>query len=341
MPVDQISRLLLRWYDANARQLPWRQPPASPRRPDPYAVWLSEIMLQQTGVVAAAPYWQRFLTLWPDVAALAAADEAQVMQEWAGLGYYARARNLLATAQIVARSGGFPESAQALRALPGIGPYTAAAIAAIAFGEQVLMVDTNVVRVGARLFAIDAPPPRMRALIDAALSPHVPPDRPGDFGQALMDLGATICTPRAPACPQCPLASQCLAHQQGNPERLPQRAARTPRPLRHGTAWWIEHDKHVALVRRPPTGLLGGMLALPGTPWGSAADTRPPFPARWRTGPAITHIFTHFELRLALLSARVGERPHFGPPLIWTPVDALAGLPTLYARAASALSEPA
>ena len=341
MPVDRISRLLLRWYDMNARQLPWRLPPGSPHRPDPYAIWLSEIMLQQTGVVAVAPYWQRFLALWPDVAALAAADEAQVMREWAGLGYYARARHLLMTARIIARDGAFPESAQALRALPGIGPYTAAAIAAIAFGERVLMVDTNVVRVGARLFAIDAPPARTRPLVEAALFPHVPADRPGDFGQALMDVGATLCTPRTPACPRCPIASHCLAHRHHHPERLPQPPPRKQRPLRHGTAWWIEHEGHVALVRRAPEGLLGGMLALPGTAWGGTADTSPPFPAAWRTGPTITHIFTHFELRLSLLSTRLNHRPHLGQPLIWTPIGELAGLPTLYARAASALSEPA
>jgi A/G-specific adenine glycosylase len=341
MPVDCISGPLLRWYDGNARALPWRHPPGCPDTPDPYRIWLAEIMLQQTTVAVAGPYWQRFLARWPTVAALAAADDTDVMREWAGLGYYARARNLLAAARAVAAMGGFPETEVGLRALPGVGPYTAAAVAAIAFGERATVVDGNIERVVSRLAAIATPLPGAKPAIATALAPHVPADRPGDFAQALMDLGATICTPRSPRCLLCPLRPACHANAAGTPEAFPVKTPKAARPLKQGLAWWIEHSGDIALVRRPPRGLLGGMLALPGTTWrvGQAPET--PFDADWQVLPdPVVHGFTHFELHLGIACARLDRRPAEidGSPLIWTPRSTVptAGLPTLFARAAQA-----
>lgn len=344
MAVDRFSGLLLGWYDRHARTLPWRLAPGSATRPDPYAVWLCEIMAQQTTVVAVERYWRRFLHLWPTVEALAAADDADVMREWAGLGYYARARNLLAAARTVAALGGFPQTQAGLRALPGVGPYTAAAIAAIAFGERAAAIDANVERVVARMFAISTPLPAGRAEIAAALSPHVPADRPGDFAQGLMDLGATICTPRNPRCLLCPMQPLCAGHAGGAPEQYPARPAKKARPVKRGTAWLIVHGSEVALVRRPPRGLLGGMLALPGTGWSESEATAYPFEADWRhAAEPVRHIFTHFELRLDVASAPAPCRLNSlqGEPLLWTPREALAGagLPTLYARAVTLAPE--
>ncbi len=329
---------LLAWYDAGARTLPWRAPPGAPP-PDPYRVWLSEIMLQQTTVAAAGPYFDRFLSLWPTVEALAAADEAEVMREWAGLGYYARARNLCGAARAVAASGGFPTTSAALRALPGVGPYTAAAIAAIAFGEPAVVIDANIERVTSRLFALSDALPAGRPVLEAALRPLVPAGRPGDFAQALMDLGATICTPRAPRCLLCPLTADCRARAAGLPEGFPVKAAKRPRPLKRGTAWWIAHRGDVALVRRPPRGLLGGMLALPSSAWAVDAGPSFPFAADWQLAPEpVRHGFTHFELELNIAIAHAPERLNgiAGDALIWTPREAVAsaGLPTLFARAA-------
>ncbi|MGQ5701350.1 A/G-specific adenine glycosylase [Sandaracinobacteroides sp. A072] len=337
MPVDSISRPLLDWYDHSARALPWRSPPGS-APPDPYHVWLSEIMLQQTTVAAAAPYFQRFLDRWPSIEALAAADDEEVMRAWAGLGYYARARNLLAAARIVAARGGFPQTESALRALPGIGAYTAAAIAAIAFGEPATVIDANIERVASRLFAIHTPLPAARTAIAEALSAHVPAERPGDFAQAMMDLGASICTPRAPRCLACPLRKACTAHACGTPEAFPVKPPKKPRPLKLGTAWWIEHDGSIALVRRPPRGLLGGMPALPGTGWAETEDDSLPFGGQWhRLDTRVRHVFTHFELRLTLATTSVAERlPELaGQQLRWVPRSRILdeGLPTLYARA--------
>ena len=344
MPVDSLSRDLLHWYDGNARALPWRHPPGCTQTPDPYRVWLAEIMLQQTTVAAAGPYWERFLARWPTVEALAAADDAEVMREWAGLGYYARARNLLAAARIVAQSGTFPANEVTLRALPGVGAYTAAAIAAIAFGEQATVVDANIERLATRLFAIATPLPAAKAQIRAALTSHVPADRPGDFAQAMMDLGATICTPRSPRCLACPLRAQCTGQRQSNPQAYPVKAAKRDRPVKQGMAWWIEHGGAVALVRRPPRGLLGGMTALPGTDWATDQAFHTPFAADWAVmDDAVSHGFTHFELRLSIARTtiadpldRIGDQA-----IIWTSLDALpqAGLPTLYTRAARAVLE--
>lgn len=333
-----LADQLLHWYDGHARTLPWRQPPGSGQRSDPYGVWLAEVMLQQTTVATAAPYWQRFLSRWPTVQSLAAADEADVLREWAGLGYYARARNLLMAARLVAEAGRFPDSEPGWRALPGIGPYTAAAIAAIALGKPTVALDGNVERVSARLFAVDAPLPAARETLRERLRPHVPARRPGDFAQALMDLGATVCTPRAPRCPACPVRAACAAGSAGIAEAYPVKPARRARPVRHGVAWWIEHQSCVALVRRPAKGLLGGMPTLPGTDWQAEPGCHHPFEADWvREVATIVHGFTHFELRLSIDRADVPARfSHIGDqPLDWTPLDRLAeaGLPTLYARA--------
>jgi len=341
MPVDSISRDLLRWYDGNARALPWRHPPGCPETPDPYRVWLAEIMLQQTTVAAAGPYWLGFLARWPTVRTLAQAEDSEVMREWAGLGYYARARNLLAAARAVAASGAFPSTESALRQLPGVGAYTAAAIAAIAFGETATVVDANIERVVSRLFAIATPLPSAKPQITATLTPHVPTDRPGDFAQALMDLGATICTPRSPHCLACPLRQHCTAHAAGNPEAYPVKFAKRPRPTRQGMAWWIEQGGAVALIRRPPRGLLGGMPALPGTGWAVNQPFHLPFEADWRILPEpVSHGFTHFELRLSLACATVPQRLDQidGHPIDWTSRRDIAtiGLPTLYVRAAQA-----
>jgi A/G-specific adenine glycosylase len=338
--MPQPSRQLLDWYDAGARALPWRVPPGATVRADPYRVWLSEIMLQQTTVAAAGAYFSRFLDLWPTVEALASADEADVMREWAGLGYYARARNLCAAARLVAAAGGFPETSAGLRALPGVGPYTAAAIAAIAFGEAAVVIDANIERVTSRLFALPDALPAGRPGLEAALRPLVPADRPGDFAQALMDLGATICTPRSPRCLACPVRTQCRAHASGTAEAFPVKAPRRPRPLKHGTAWWVEHRGDVALVRRAPRGLLGGMIALPSSGWSLQAETEFPFEGPWRLLPQpVRHGFTHFELelRVAMLQAPARLNSLAGLDILWTPRDAVAraGLPTLFARAAA------
>jgi A/G-specific adenine glycosylase len=307
---------LLRWYDRHRRTMPWRA--ASGHTADPYHVWLSEIMLQQTTVAAVIPYFRRFLTQFPTVDALAAAPSDDVMAAWAGLGYYARARNLHACARQVAAQGGFPRDVDGLLALPGIGSYTAAAIASIAFGCPVVPVDGNVERVSARVFAIGAPLPGARRQVAAAAERlGADPDaraRPADFTQALFDLGATVCTPRNPACALCPWMAACRGRAAGGPERLPVKAPKRARPVRYGASFWLEDGGgQVLLRRRPPTGLLGGMLELPGTawrdrPWTEAeAVEQAPQPAAWRHAGTATHGFTHFELRLDVLAAQVGS----------------------------------
>ena len=267
MTANAATRLLQHYVD-NFRRLPWRSPPGSPP-PDPYRVWLSEVMLQQTTVAAVTPRFERFVARWPTVEALAAADDSDVLGEWAGLGYYARARNLIACAREVARRGRIPDVRRGLRKLPGIGGYTSAAIAAIAFGEKAAAVDTNVERVIARLNALRKP---ARTEVEALVLAMMPPRRAGDFTQAMMDLGATICRPKAPRCGQCPLRPNCAAYATGDPEAFPAAKRRAVRPIKYGTAWWIERDGHVWLVRRPPKGMLGGMAALPGTDWTSRAS---------------------------------------------------------------------
>lgn len=308
---------LLAWYDRAARPLPWRVPPGDGRRPDPYRIWLSEVMLQQTTVAAVRGYFERFVARWPTVQALAAADDADVMAEWAGLGYYARARNLLACARAVSAAGGvFPEDEDALRALPGIGTYTAAAIAAIAFDRPAVVMDGNVERVMARRFAVGTPLPEAKAALKVHAARLTPDARPGDYAQAVMDLGATICTPRAPACGICPWVLPCEARRAGIAAELPRKAEKAAKPVRRGLAYLaLRPDGAVLAETRPPEGLLGGMLGLPGGGWSEAAVVAaPPFAADWRDlGVEVRHTFTHFHLRLGLAGVRVADG--FVPPV--------------------------
>lgn len=333
---DRVSAALLAWYDRHARAFPWRAPPGSPP-PEPYRVWLSEIMLQQTTTAHAAPYYEKFLARWPSVEALAAAPEEAVMAEWAGLGYYSRARNAIACARAVAERGGFPDSEEELRELPGLGAYTAAAVAAIAFDRRAVVVDANVERVVARLFAIDEPLPGARAAIRAAAGEITPVARSGDFAQAMMDLGATVCTSRDPKCLLCPLARECCAFAQGRQAELPVKAPKKARPTRQGTAFWIERDGHVWLVTRPAKGLLGGMRALPDDRWTARRDGHgdAPVPGAWRAGGVVRHTFTHFDLELGL-AIYAGDEMGALDGGEWWPLADLeaAGLPTLFAKAA-------
>jgi A/G-specific adenine glycosylase len=333
MTVD-ASNALLRWYVVDKRLLPWRV--HGEERPDPYRVWLSEIMLQQTTVAAVRPYFEKFTARWPSVEELAAAGEAEVMSAWAGLGYYARARNLVACARAVAASGGaFPGDEAELRKLPGIGRYTAAAIAAIAFGRRAVVVDSNVERVVARLFAVKRELPAAREEVYALAGSISPKEQCGDFAQAMMDLGATICTPRDPSCRICPLAQLCAARVEGDPQRYPFKSARRRRPEKQGNAFWLQHDGHVLLVRRPAKGLLGGMMALPTGAWGQdvAPEEGAPAAADWQEAGAVDHVFTHFALNMRLYCAEAERRDAEGD---WWPVDRLseAGLPTLFVKLA-------
>jgi A/G-specific adenine glycosylase len=299
-------------------------------------VWLSEIMLQQTTVAAVAPRYASFLNRWPTLHALAQAPEQEVMAEWAGLGYYRRASALIACARQLASSGGFPVDEDALRQLPGVGSYTAAAIAAIAFGQRAVVIDANVERIVARLGAMDEPLAKARRAIHVAVDRLTPERRAGDFAQAMMDLGATICTPRAPRCPVCPLRQGCVAAAGGAPERYPVKAPRSERPLRKGRAYFIDRGDAVWLVRRVAGGMLGGMRALPDDGWGARQDGhgRAPVVGSWRQAGRVDHAFTHFRLELEVLSCRAD---HGGTGAgEWWPLDRLsaAGLPTVFARAA-------
>ncbi len=329
-----IAPVLLDWYDRHARVLPWRVPPHSGLRADPYRIWLSEVMLQQTTVAAVKAYFLRFTTLWPDVGALASAPDAQVMAEWAGLGYYARARNLLACARAVVANGGFPDTRAGLMELPGIGPYTAAAISAIAFDQPETVVDGNVERVMARLFDEHTPLPAAKPLLTAHAARLTPQMRPGDYAQAVMDLGATICTPRAPACGICPLRDPCLARQRGTAAQLPAKTRKAAKPVRLGLVYLARRvDGAWLLERRPPSGLLGGMLGWPGSDWTEDAPTdTPPIPAEWHALNAeVRHTFTHFHLRLAMRVAHVPmtSAGAFVPAQDFTP----RALPTLMRKA--------
>ncbi len=329
LAADFAARLLA-WYDRAARVLPWRIAPHSCAVPDPYRIWLAEVMLQQTTVAAVAGYFARFTERWPTVGDLAAADDADVMAAWAGLGYYARARNLLACARAVVHhhGGRFPDSEAELRTLPGIGDYTAASVAAIAFGRAAVVVDANIERVIARHRSIETPLPLAKRAIRAALAPLVPDDRPGDFAQGLMDLGATICTPRRPACAICPLAADCVARGRPDTERLPVKPPKKVKPHRHGIAYWVERDDQLWLVKRPDKGMLGGMRALPGGEW---TDELPA-----ESGIArVDHGFTHFDLTLMLVRRKAPpEMPGAAAEGEWWPISRLdaAGLPTLYRK---------
>ena len=314
---DERAQKLLAWYDLNRRVLPWRAAPGEGS--DPYAVWLSEIMLQQTTVAAVVDYYRKFLERWPEVTALAAAPTEQVMQAWAGLGYYSRARNLHACAQkVVALHGGcFPSSETELRALPGIGPYTAAAVASIAFGRRAIVIDGNIERVASRLLALETPLPAGKVAIAALVEILTPQKRAGDFAQAGMDLGATLCTPRSPDCGRCPLQADCAAHAQGNPESYPRKPRKKPRPQRRGAAYYLRRQDGAVLARtRPPRGLLGGMVEFCGSDW--RADRAEDWAARhadksapllgvdWSMAGEINHVFTHFALNLTVF---VGVAP--------------------------------
>ena len=339
---SQISKPLLAWYDVHRRDLPWRAPPGTV--PDPYHVWLSEIMLQQTTVATVGPYYGDFLARWPNIEKLAAALLDDVLHAWQGLGYYSRARNLHRCARQIFtdHDGRFPETEATLRSLPGIGPYTAAAIAAIAFGAKATPVDGNIERVMARLFAVTEPLPGAKKAIKARAEDQTPALRAGDYAQALMDLGATVCKPRGPVCADCPLAEKCRAYANGDVERYPVRPPKKKRPTRYGTVFWAERDDGAVLVRRrDEKGLLGGMMEFPSTPWleteacDEAFDDAAPFAADWSpvTG-TVVHVFTHFRLELGVVRAAVKDAA--GGNRLWCHPDNFGdlALPTVMKKVA-------
>jgi A/G-specific adenine glycosylase len=343
-PQDFPVKDLIAWYRRHARDLPWRSMrPGAP--PDPYRTWLSEVMLQQTTVAAVAPRFERFLRRWPTVTGLAAAPLDEVLSEWAGLGYYARARNLHKAAVVVARDCGgvFPDTEERLRALPGVGAYTAAAIAAIAFDRRAVVVDGNVERVMARWFAIETPFPAGKEAARVSAAAVWPDLGSGDFAQALMDLGAGICGPRAPSCEACPISKGCAAMAAGAPERYPRRAPKSERPTRRGAAFALfDGEGRVLAERRPERGLLGGMTGLPGTEWASAELSDPlraaPAPARWSRAGAVTHAFTHFRLELEVFTADAAPATALPNNAFWTDAPTVR-MPTVMRKALDAALE--
>jgi len=332
-PVDlpAFRAALLDWYDAHGRTLAWRASPGA-AAPDPYRVWLSEVMLQQTTTPHATPYFQSFTALWPTLGDLAAAEDSDVMAAWAGLGYYARARNLLACARAVANDHGgvFPDTEAGLLALPGVGAYTAAAVAAIAFGRAANVVDGNVERVMARLFAVGTSLPAAKPELRRLAGSLIADDRPGDWAQALMDLGATVCRPGRPLCERCPLSRWCAGYRSGAPERYPLKTKKAGRPNRSGTTWVLrDATGRVALVRRADKGLLGGMTGLPTSDWAvDAPAATPPVVADWCDAGSVEHVFTHFSLTLSVRTATgTGD-------FLWTDADeAMRSLPTVFRKA--------
>ncbi|HEY1723511.1 MAG TPA: A/G-specific adenine glycosylase [Magnetospirillaceae bacterium] len=328
-PPAELARRLLAWYDRHARRLPWRSLPGA--YADPYRVWLSEIMLQQTTVAAVEPYFHAFIARWPTVEALAAAPLDDVLAAWAGLGYYARARNLHACAKALVSLGQFPDTEEALLELPGVGAYTAAAVAAIAFNRKAVVVDGNVLRVMARLFAVEDPLPGAKPLLTAHAATLTPDQRAGDYAQAVMDLGATICTPKSPACGICPWRDDCDGRRLGLVPQLPARSPKAARPMRRGVAFWVQRqDGAVLLRRRPDKGLLGGMMEIPSTPWRAEpwaideALAAAPITATWTALPGIVdHVFTHFSLELSVVVGQIGKTIVVQDHSEWCPVDRL------------------
>jgi A/G-specific adenine glycosylase len=341
-----VAGPLLAWYDRHARTLPWRVSPKARARgvkPDPYRVWLSEVMLQQTGVTTVKPYFDEFVSRWPTVGDLAAASRDDVLKAWAGLGYYARARNLKACAEVVAREhrGVFPDTVEGLRALPGIGDYTAAAIAAIAFDIPAAVVDANVERVVARLFAIREPLPAAKKTIRSRQAELTPQLRAGDYAQAMMDLGSAICTPKKPACALCPINEDCAAFAEGRQEDYPARGEKAERPVRRGAAFVaVREDGAVLLRTRADTGLLGGMTEVPGSAWGDEPGSvgQAPFPADWRAAGAVVHVFTHFRLELSVYCARHVRMAKVPAGFWWSALASLPGeaLPSVMKKAIEA-----
>jgi len=336
--------LLLDWYDRHRRRLPWR-PPAG-ERADPYRVWMSEIMLQQTGVKTVGPYFLKFVERWPDVAALGRASQDDVLRMWAGLGYYSRARNLHACAVAVLRDHGgvFPDTEVALRSLPGIGPYTAAAIAAIAFDARVMPVDGNIERVVSRLYAVEDALPQAKPLIQQLAATLLGPSRAGDSAQALMDLGSSICTPKKPACALCPLNDDCAARLRGDQETFPRKAPKKSGTLRRGAAFVVTRGNELLVRTRAEKGLLGGMTEVPGSDWLAGHDDKAALKqapvlkgvAKWhRKAGVVTHVFTHFPLELVIYTAKVAARTRPPEGMRWVPVATLAGeaLPNVMRKA--------
>lgn len=331
-----MSDQLLDWYDRHARDLPWRVGPADRAKgivPDPYRVWLAEIMLQQTTIPHGTRYFQDFTKRWPTIQDLAAAADEDVMAAWAGLGYYARARNLLKCARAVTDRGGFPKTAKELQALPGIGPYTSGAIAALAFGERASAVDGNVERVVSRLLALDMPLKEAKPIIKQVVQDKVPCDRPAEFAEALMDLGATVCTPKSPNCLICPLQPACIAHSLELAEAFPKKAPKQAKPKRFGDVYILEADGAVLLERRPDSGLLGGMLGLPGSDWHRDEPiprSGEPVETSWTEIGEVRHVFTHFALTLRVWQGNAAS-PH--PEGIWVKKKEVNGLPSVFAKA--------
>jgi len=341
--IPRLRRDLLAWYDQTGRVLPWRVRPEDREKglsSDPYAIWLSEIMMQQTTIAHGTPYWEKFLKRFPSVFDLAGADRDEIMAMWAGLGYYARARNLHKCAQIIRDEfgGEFPPSEKALLKLPGIGPYTAATIAAICFNEATNIVDGNVERVISRVYAESAPLPKSKRLLRELAAPIADPERPGDYGQALMDLGGTVCTPQTPDCAICPWQFACKAYADGNPDFYPQKIKKN-QPIRYGAAFALICDGSILLRRRPDNGLLGGMLELPGTPWEDKLTDNPlvfaPLDRNWERCNVVKHVFTHFDLRLEVYRAEISTPNLVGSDEYWVPLDDLMAfaIPTLTKKA--------
>ena len=350
--MSALAEFLLAHYDDNARDLPWRVGPKSPpsKQINPYHIWLSEIMLQQTTVSAVIPYFEKFTSRWPDFEALASADEAEIMAAWAGLGYYARARNLVKCARTVHSDydGALPQDEDELRKLPGIGDYTAAAIASIAFGKHALVMDANIERVVARVYEISTPLPKGKTEIKSALNDITPLEHAGDFAQAMMDLGASLCSVKNPKCDQCPIYSLCSARQSGAASSYPVKAPKKAKPMRNGMAWWIEYGDKILLVKRDEKSMLGGMMALPDDGWNARNDGGAELKIALKEtqigkivqhDALVQHSFTHFSLKLKLTSIELLHEDALDKQMrdkvVWWPIKNLdqAGLPTLYAKA--------